>query len=92
MSFIRVLEPFDGNNFEPYQERLEAFFNANDIGQVGEDANDTQIRAADKKKVSHTIAVFRKTTYDTMKDLCLPNKPPDISFDKICRLLKDYCW
>ena len=33
MSFIGVLEPFDGNNFETYQERLETYFNANDIGQ-----------------------------------------------------------
>ena len=90
MLFIGVQELFEGNNFEPYQERPEAYFNANAIGQVGEDANDAQIRAADKKKVSHTIAVVGKTMHGTMKDLCLPNKPTDKSFDEICRLLKDY--
>ena len=89
-SFIGVLEPFSGNDFEPYQERLEAYFIANDIGQCEDDAEEAVKLKADKKKVAHTIAVIGKATYDTLKDLCLPNKPTEKSFDEICRLLTEY--
>ena len=90
MSFIGVLEAFAGNDFESYEERLEAYFTANDIGQVTEDNTDAEKKKADKKKVTHAIAVMGKATYDTLKDLCLPDKPTDKSFDEICRVLKDY--
>jgi hypothetical protein len=90
MSFIGVLEAFDGNDFESYQERLEAYFTANDIGQVTDENDETQKKNADKKKVAHAIAVMGKSTYDTLKDLCLPSKPTEKSFDETCKLLKDY--
>ena len=53
MSLIGSLEVFDGNDFEPYQERLESYFMANDIGIVSETANEAEKSAADKKKVAH---------------------------------------
>ena len=45
---------------------------------------------ADKKKVAHAIAVMGKTTYEALKDLCLPDKPTDRKFTDICDILKNY--
>ena len=90
MSFIGVLEAFTGDDFESYEERLEAYFAANDIGQVGDDDTGAIKKKADKKKVSHAIAVMGKTTYKTLKDLCQPNKPQDKPFAEICKILNDY--
>ena len=90
MSFIGVLEAFTGDDFESYEERLEADFAANDIGQVEDTDTDVVKTKADKKKVSHAIAVMGKTTYETLKDLCQPNKPQDKMFAEICKILKDY--
>ena len=47
-------------------------------------------KKADKKKVAHAIAVIGKTTYDVLKDLCLPDKPTEKSFKEVCSLLKGY--
>ena len=64
MSVIGAIENFDGNDFEPYQERLEAYFIANDIGVVTDPNDEAQKKAADKKKVAHAIAAMGKKTYD----------------------------
>ena len=44
----------------------------------------------DRKKVAYAIAVMGKLTYNTLKDLCLPGKPTNKSFEEVCKLLKDY--
>ena len=90
MSFIGVLEPFTGDDFESYEERLEAYFLTNDIGQFEDDDADAVKNKADKKRVSYAIAMMGKTTYDTLKDLCRPNKPQEKSFVEICNILKTY--
>ena len=59
MSFIGVLEAFTGDDFESYEERLEAYFAANDIGQVEDTDTDAVKTKADRKKVSHAIAVMK---------------------------------
>ena len=61
-----ALEAFDEeNDIEPYQERLESYFIANDIGVVDDENNEQQKMKADKKKVAYAIAVMGKLTYDT---------------------------
>ena len=70
MALMGALEAFDGeNDFEPYQERLESYFIANDIGVVDDENNEQQKMKADRKKVAYAIAVMGKLTYDTLKDL-----------------------
>ena len=72
MALTGALEAFDGeNDFQPYQERLESYFIANDIGVVDDENNEQQTMKADKKKVAYAIAVMGKLTYDTLKDLCV---------------------
>ena len=90
MAFIGALEAFDGNDFEPYQEHLESYFLANDIGVIEDENNEQQKIKADKKKVAYAIAVMGKATYNILKDLCLPAKPTDKQFEEICQLLKVY--
>ena len=53
-----ILEPFDGVDFTDYSERLNAYFIANNIGQVAADASDTAKREAGKKKVAVTISLI----------------------------------
>ena len=94
MAKIGSLEAFDGDDFEPYQERLESYFLANDIGLVTTDEKDKNYDAdvlqADKKKVAHMISLMGKEAYTVLKDLCLPAKPKDKTFDELCKLLTDY--
>ena len=89
-SFIGILEPFAGNDFESYEERLKAYFDANDIGQVNNENDEHEVEKADKKKMAHAIAVMGKTTYEALKNLCLPDKPTDKKFTDICDILKNY--
>ena len=65
---------------------------ANDIGKCNEDADYSVKLKADKKKVAHHHSnyIIGKATYYMLKDLCLPNKCTEKSFDEICRLLKEY--
>jgi len=84
------LEPFDGEDFVAYQERLEAFFLANNIGIVAADAEAGVVRAVDKRKVAVTISLIGKKTYSTLKDLCLPGTPVEKSYQDLCTLLGNY--
>jgi hypothetical protein len=45
-----VLEPFDGGDFIDYKERLNAYFIANNIGQVAAEANELQNKLQTKGK------------------------------------------
>ena len=60
--FIGVPQAFDCKDFESYQERSEAYFTANDIGQIEDEENEIQKKKADKKKVVHAIAFMEKST------------------------------
>src|SRR6056300_578350 len=77
------LEHFDGGDFSPYKERLEAFFVANNIGLVASDAEE-------RRKVAITISLIGKKTYSTLKDLCLPESLSGKSYEDLCKLLMDY--
>ena len=74
--------------FSSYLERLDQFFIANDIGQCTTDATDAVRQAADKKKVAVLISVMGKTSYNTLRDLCMPDSPKDKKFKELCDLLK----
>ncbi|KAK3712037.1 hypothetical protein QZH41_000189 [Actinostola sp. cb2023] len=54
---VGMIEPFDGEDFADYSERLNSYFIANNIGQVAADANEATKLVADKKKVAVTISV-----------------------------------
>ena len=90
MAYVGVIESFTGSDFESYQERLEAYFLANDIGTINDDVTEEQRAVADKKKVAHTIAVIGKEAYNTLKDCCFPEKPSEKKFADICKILKEH--
>ena len=48
MSLIGVLDAFNGDDFEPYQERLEAYFTVNEIGVISDTADISEKMKADK--------------------------------------------
>ncbi|CAB4007683.1 Retrovirus-related Pol poly from transposon [Paramuricea clavata] len=89
-TYFGVLEPFDGGDFIDYSERLNAYFIANNIGQVAADANEAAKQAADKRKVAVTTSVMGKSTYSTLKDLCLPDLPAEKSYEEIITILKGF--
>ena len=89
-SLLRSLGGFEPTTelFSSYLERLDQFFIANDIGQCAADATDAVRQAAEKKKVVVLISVMGKTSYNTLRDLCMPDSPKDKKFKELCDLLK----
>jgi len=85
-------DAFDANaeTFDSYLERLQAYFQAMDIGQCNPDATAEVRAAADKKKTSHLISCVGRFTYGILRDLCSPNKPSDKTFDELCVLLANH--
>ena len=78
-----TLELFDGADCTDYNERLKAYFIAHNIGQVAADASEAAKREADEKKVTVTISFIGKTSYSTLKDLCLPDLPANKTYDQL---------
>ena len=80
MAAVGQIEQFDGTNFEDYEDRLDAYFQANTIGQYkGSDSGEIKT-AAEKMKLAVTISLIGKKTYSTLKDLCVPDKPQQKDF------------
>ena len=77
MSNLGSIEAFiPENDWSEYEERLEAFFIANDV--------------LDKIKVHVTISLLGRQAYSTLRDLCLPSSPSTKTFDEICALLRNH--
>ena len=74
--------------FTAYFERLEQFFEANNIGHYPADATVAVIQAANRKKVAVMISVIGKNTYGILRDLCSPENPKDKTFDALRDLLQ----
>ena len=87
-----LFDAFDANaeSFDSYLERLQAYFQAMEIGQCDADATAAVREAADKKKVVHLISCIGRETYGTLRDLCLPNRPMDKKFDELCQCLGNH--
>ena len=85
-------DAFDANaeTFDSYLERLQAYFQAMDIGQCDPDAANEVRTAADKKKTAHLISCVGRFTYGVLRDLCSPHKPSDKTFDELCVLLSNH--
>jgi hypothetical protein len=90
MATVGQIEQFDGSNFEDYEERLNAYFEANKIGQCKTTDSEEDKMAANKMKLAVTISLIGRKTYATLKDLCVPDKPQDKTFTEVCALLRDY--
>ena len=70
-------------NFDPavetwdeYQERYEQYVIANDI--------------ADAKKIATLLTIIGGKTYALLRNLCLPAKPSEKTFDDLVKILKDH--
>lgn len=71
--------PFDATSesWINYVERLEAFFEANDV-------------TSDSKKKSILISVLNPETYARLRSLLAPSKPKDETYDTIIRVLTQH--
>ena len=63
-----------GDDWTVYYERLEQFFEINDI--------------PDAKKSAFLISVIGTDSYKTLRDLCHPTLPKDKPFEDLCELLR----
>ena len=86
---IGAFNPAD-ETFISYQERLEEYLLANNIGTVAAKATVIQKAAADRKKVAVLTTVIGPKVYGTLRDLCTPNTPKDKSFTNLCVLLQNF--
>lgn len=73
-SQIGAIEPFDGDDFSDYSERLDSYLLANKIVIVNADAKEATRKAADQQKVATAISIIGRSAYKVLKDLCLPEK------------------
>lgn len=64
----------DKDDWSVYSERLEQFFEINDI--------------AEEKRNAFLISSVGADTYKTIRDLCHPTLPKDKTFDELCDLMK----
>ena len=76
--------------FETYLDRLEGYFDANEIGTLKYGNNEETRTITDKKKVAAFISVIGAETYGTLQDLCKPDKPRNKTFTDLCDLLQQH--
>ena len=90
--FLGSVGEFDlsSESFMAYLERLDQFFEANDIGKCAGDATAAVVQAANQKKVAMMISVIYKKTYRTLCDLCSPENPKEKKFEALCELLQQH--
>lgn len=75
MALIGELPQFNAyQDYMVFSERLEQFFEVNDV-------------AAEKKKAI-LITCVQDDVYKALRDLCHPAVPKDKTYDELCRLLK----
>ena len=80
MASLGRIEEFSGDNnnsWEEYAERLECFFDANDID-------------GEEKKRSILLSVCGATTYSTLRALVAPDKPKDVSYVDLVKTLSEH--
>lgn len=64
----------EGDDWNVYYERLEQFFEVNNI--------------PDEKRSAFLISVIGSNSYKTLRDLCHPTLPKDKPFTELCELLR----
>ena len=79
MSLFGVVEDFDvkEGDFIEYIERLEHYFNANEVTD-------------DEKKASILITVVGKDTYSILRSLVTPEKPADKGYVELKTILTNH--
>ena len=83
MSSLGKIEEFNPSqtNIARYLERLEQYFEANDVPEDSEDS---------KKRRAILISVIGSRTYDVLSDLCSPNSPSSKTYLELSVILKNH--
>ena len=90
MARISSLQPFTGGDFQEFEEKLEFYFFANDIGTVATSANAADKLAASKKRKAVLVSLLSAEVYSILRSLCLPAKVADKKLSEICDLMRKY--
>ena len=80
MASLGRIEEFSGennNSWEEYAERLECFFDANDI-------------TGEEKKRSILLTVCGAATYSTLRSLVAPRKPKEVPYADLLKTLNEH--
>lgn len=83
MATLGKIEEFNAShgNIERYLERLEQYFEANDVDQDSEEVH---------KRRAILISVIGAKTYDVLSDLCSPSSPASKSYTDLAKILKHH--
>lgn len=77
MQFIGNIEPFvPGGNFPLYKDRVEQFFQANDVNN--------------EKKVATFVTIMGCEVYEILCSLCVPDLPSKLGYEEIMKRLMDH--
>ena len=90
-----AMEAFSGNpaELDNYSERLEQYFIANDLEEIQletDNSNSAQCTARQNKRRAILLSVLGASTYEVLRNLCLPQKPADKSYTDLIQLLKTH--
>ena len=89
------IEQFTGisTDWSAYQERLEQYLEANDLGAIAEvedGSNAAVVQARNSKRRAILLSVMGPKTYTLLRSLITPEKPTDKSYDEILSVLKHH--
>ena len=76
-TFGSIKEYEQSENWTQYQERLENYFDANDITEEG-------------KKKSILLSVVGAQAYQLIRNLIAPTKPKEKSFEELCEAMNSH--
>ena len=87
------VETFSGDAAEwnNYSERLEQYFIANDLEEIVLTAdNQAEHTSRQKKRRAILLSVLGANTYEVLRNLCLPQKPAEKTYNELIQLLETH--
>ncbi|KAK3745705.1 hypothetical protein QZH41_007914 [Actinostola sp. cb2023] len=95
MATFGKIEQFSGQeeDFEQYTERLELYFEANDLNKIPlktDQSNKSEVQAREKKRKAILLSVIGPSAYKILRNLTSPEKANEKPCEEIITLLRNH--
>ncbi|KAK3733980.1 hypothetical protein QZH41_001130 [Actinostola sp. cb2023] len=95
MATFGKIEQFSGQeeDFEQYTERLELYFEANDLNKIPlktDQSNKSEVEAREKKRKAILLSVIGPSAYKILRNLTSPEKANEKPYEEIITLLRNH--
>ncbi|XP_031550706.1 tetratricopeptide repeat protein 13-like [Actinia tenebrosa] len=94
MASFGKIEQFNGQEaeFEEYVERLEQYFEANDLGKLtlnGDGSNEGDVEARLRKRRAIFLSIIGPATYSALRNIISPSKPAEKTYEELVAVLRN---